>query len=172
MANTPRGSKPDPMSREVDRLLAQLGDARLRSIAGFRPSRDGATASRPTFRSRARAGARPKAGPGRYDRLALWARIILASALGAVITQWPYAHACGWPLLGYLGAVGDRDAHGRMDRRHFLETTRCLVHALSFILVFWGIVLAAEQVLPRIGYAAVASTWRCGAGPWLPFMGM
>jgi hypothetical protein len=36
-------------------------------------------------------------------------------------------------------------------------------HVLSLILVFWGIVLAAEQVLPRIGYAAERATWRCPA---------
>jgi hypothetical protein len=42
---------------------------------------------------------------------------------------------------------------------------------LSFILLFWGIVLAAEQLLPRIGYAAVTAGWRCGTEAWLPFMG-
>jgi hypothetical protein len=34
-------------------------------------------------------------------------------------------------------------------------------HVLSLMLVFWGIVLTAEQLLPRIGYAAESATWRC-----------
>ncbi len=171
MANTPRGSKPDPMSREVDRLLAQLGDLGSDRSRDSQ-SRAGATASRPTFRSRARAGARPKADPGRFDSLALWGRIVLGAALGAVITQWPYPHACGWPLLGYLGAVGTVMLTGGWIAVISWKQRDAIVHALSFILVFWGIVLAAEQVLPRIGYAAVAAGWRCSAGPWLPFIGM
>ncbi len=38
-------------------------------------------------------------------------------------------------------------------------------HILSLILFFWGIVLAAEQVLPRIGYAAERASWRCPSAP-------
>jgi hypothetical protein len=34
------------------------------------------------------------------------------------------------------------------------------VHILSLILI-WGIVLAAEQLLPRIGYAADRASWAC-----------
>jgi hypothetical protein len=33
----------------------------------------------------------------------------------------------------------------------------------SLILGFWGVVLAAEQVLPRIGYAEEEATWMCSA---------
>jgi hypothetical protein len=28
---------------------------------------------------------------------------------------------------------------------------------------FWGVVLAAEQVLPRVGYAAESQAWTCRA---------
>jgi hypothetical protein len=38
-----------------------------------------------------------------------------------------------------------------------------ITHILALILYFWGIVLAAEQVLPRIGYAAGLASWRCPA---------
>ena len=170
MANTPRGSKPDPMAREVDRLLAQLGDLgsdRSRESQ----SRDGATASRPTFRSRARS-ARPKADPGslRQPRIVGTHR----SGRGVGRRDHPVAlpHACGWPLIGYLGAVGTVMLTGGWIAVISWKQRDAIVHALSFILLFWGIVLAAEQVLPRIGYAAVAAGWRCGAGPWLPFIGM
>jgi len=40
-----------------------------------------------------------------------------------------------------------------------------LAHILSLILLYWGIVLAAEQVLPRIGYAADRASWRCAPEP-------
>jgi hypothetical protein len=36
-----------------------------------------------------------------------------------------------------------------------------VVHLLGQLLVYWGIVLAAEQILPRIGYAAETASWRC-----------
>jgi hypothetical protein len=34
-------------------------------------------------------------------------------------------------------------------------------HLMALILGFWGVVLAAEQVLPRIGYAEKEATWLC-----------
>jgi hypothetical protein len=171
MPNTPGSSRPDPMSREVDRLLAQLNDVGS-DRARDPQSRDGVTTSRPTFRSRARANARPKADSGRYDSLALWGRIALGGALGGVITQWPYPRACGWPLIGYLGAVATVMLAGGWIAVTSWKQRDPIVHLLSLILVFWGIVLAAEQVLPRIGYAAVGAGWRCGAGAWLPFLGI
>ena len=36
-------------------------------------------------------------------------------------------------------------------------------HALAFLLLFWGIVLVAERVLPRVGYAAERASWGCQA---------
>jgi hypothetical protein len=170
MPNLPSGSKPDPMSREVDRLLAQLADVgsgRSRESDPYERTH----ASRPTFRSRVRPRPRAKADQERYDRIALWARVFLASVLGVVITQWPYAHACGWPLIGYLGAITMVLLAGGWIAVASWNQREAAAHALSFILVFWGTVLAAEQLLPRIGYAALSATWRCGAEPWLPFMG-
>ncbi len=118
-----------------------------------------------------RSSPRGQADQERYDRIGLWARVFLASALGVVITQWPYAHTCGWPLIGYLGAITMVLLAGGWIAVASWNQREAAAHVLSFILVFWGIVLAAEQLLPRIGYAALTSTWRCGAEPWLPFMG-
>ena len=36
-----------------------------------------------------------------------------------------------------------------------------IAHLVSLIALFWGIVLAAEQILPRVGYAASEAVWRC-----------
>jgi hypothetical protein len=81
--------------------------------------------------------------------------------LGIALTQWPYASACGFPLLGYLAAVltviivaGWVFIATWFHRMGF-------AHLLALVLGFWGIVLAAEQVLPRIGYAEEEATWRC-----------
>ena len=120
---TPRGSKPDPMSREVDRLLAQLADAGSgRSREPDHHERP--QASRPTFRSRVRSSPRAKADQERYDRIGLWARVFLASALGVVITQWPYAHSLWLAAHRLPGGDYHGPAGGRMDRRRLLEPAR------------------------------------------------
>jgi hypothetical protein len=36
-----------------------------------------------------------------------------------------------------------------------------VVQILAQVLFYWGVVLAAEQVLPRIGNAAETASWRC-----------
>jgi hypothetical protein len=87
--------------------------------------------------------------------------MLLGTALGGVMAQWPYPHGCGWPLLGYLGAVATVMLTGAWIAFASWKLRSGPAHILSLILFFWGIVLAAEQVLPRIGYAADRASWRC-----------
>jgi hypothetical protein len=77
------------------------------------------------------------------------------------MTQWPYRHACGWPLAGYLGAVLSVMFTGAWIGLVAWRQRNGGAHLIGLILFFWGIVLAAEQVLPRIGYAAVQASWQC-----------
>ena len=74
---------------------------------------------------------------------------------------WPYQQGCGWPLLGYLGAVVTVLLAGGWIALASWQLRSGVAHVLSLILFFWGIVLAGEQVLPRIGYAAQKASWRC-----------
>jgi hypothetical protein len=165
MPDTPRGSRPDPMTREVDRLLANL------STLGAQPEREhparprsstSAGASQPRI---AVGVARTAAGLTRADHLALWARVLLGLALAAAMTQWPYPYACDLPLLGYLGAVAAVLLAGGWIAFASWNLRSGLAHVLSLVIVFWGIVLAAEQALPRVGYAAEQASWRCRAEP-------
>ncbi len=103
------------------------------------------------------------ATPTRSRLLALWARVLLGATLGVVMTQWPYPHSCDLPLLGYLGAVTTVILAGSWLAFASWRLRSGPAHILSLILVYWGIVLAAEQVLPRIGYAADGASWRCAA---------
>jgi hypothetical protein len=41
-------------------------------------------------------------------------------------------------------------------------------HATALLLLWWGTALAAERVLPRIGYAAERGTWTCRLEPDRP----
>jgi hypothetical protein len=36
-----------------------------------------------------------------------------------------------------------------------------LAHILSQGLIIWGLVLAAREVLPRVGYAKASASWLC-----------
>jgi hypothetical protein len=164
MPHTPRGSRPDPMSRQVDRLLARLSgpvagpalepSSRQRASSSY-------AASQPLVAvGVARAPVAPRHGPG----IALWMRALLGVTLAAAMTQWPYPHDCDLPLLGYLGAVAALVLAGGWVALASWTFRSGPVHVLSLILVFWGVVLAAEQTLPRVGYAAERASWRCRAG--------
>lgn len=151
------------MAREVDRLLAHLAD--FGRPSGPVPESGGRSATRPAIRRPRVAGSGASAaGAPRRALVALWGRVLLAAALGAVMTQWPYPHPCGLPLLGYLGAVAAVMLAGAWIAFASWRLHRGVAHILSLILFYWGIVLAAEQLLPRIGYAAEPAVWRCGPG--------
>jgi len=148
----------DPLAREVDRLLANLSpDAWADSVAPVRP----APASVPNIRT---------SGPAQVAQetaaaVALWARAFLGMALGTLMTQWPYGHRCGWPLVGYLSAVAIvMFAAGWIGFTSWRMRSGA-AHLVALVLFFWGIILAAEQLLPRIGYAAVPATWECTVQP-------
>jgi hypothetical protein len=143
------------MMREVDRLLAQL------SHAGPQPDRDRGAPPPRVIRPKSAGNAASSQAPTRGDLVALWARLLLVIVLGGMMTQWPYSHGCDLPLLGYLGAVATVLFAGAGIAFDSWRLRGGLPHILSLILVFWGIVLTAEQVLPRIGYAADRASWRC-----------
>jgi hypothetical protein len=155
MATTPNDPHAKAMEREVNRLLAQLTYAGAEPIGELRPN-GGAPIPPPATKPRSSGPTRSVAADPRWNVAALWGRLILAVALGAAMTLWPYPHTCGWALLGYLGAVAAVLLAGACWRMRHGVT-----HLLSLVLFYWGLVLAAEQVLPRIGYAADPGAWLC-----------
>lgn len=153
----PRSGRPDPdpMARAVDRLLAQLPGLRdapdLSPTTARRLPSDGGTASE----------ARRFQAPTLGEMIGLWTRVVLGFALGTMIVFWPYTKECGQPLFGYLGAVAMVTVAGGWGATAAWKLRAALPHILSLILMFWGLVLAAEQVLPRIGYSVDRATWQC-----------
>lgn len=157
MSKTPTGPRPDPMTREVDRLLAQLA----RNGSSPEPEND----TKPVTHSGKRrfvGVARSGDAPTRAELIGLWGRLLLGVVLGAVMTQWPYPHRCGLALAGYLSAVTMVVVTGAWIAFSSWRLRSGMPHILALMLLFWGIVLTAERVLPRIGYAAEQATWRCG----------
>jgi len=147
------------MAREVDRLLAQLS-----GIGGHRA--EPGTRSGP--QRRITRVSSPTSAVSRADRVALWARVGLGAVLGGLMTQWPYPHACGGPLAGYLGAVSVVVLAGIWIGVVSWKQRSGAAHVLAFLLLLWGILLAAERALPRVGYAAERASWQCLPAPSLP----
>ncbi len=98
--------------------------------------------------------------------LGVMARLVLATALGAGMAFWPYSARCGAGLFGYLAAVGVLIAAGSWSAVWTWRHRSAKAHVLSLLLVLWGGTLAAQEVLPRIGYAipseAHPASWMCG----------
>ena len=159
MPKSPSEPQPDPMAREVDRLLAGLASIGSQPDRDHRP-RDKAPSPNPVTQ-RSVPLARPNEAPTRGDTVALWARVFLGMVFGGVMTQWPYWYGCGLPLLGYLGAVAMVMVTGAWIAVASWRLRNEVAHILALVILLWGIVLAAEQVLPRIGYAAERASWGC-----------
>lgn len=102
-------------------------------------------------------------GPTGQQQLGVWARAALVLALGVLITQWPYEHACGFSLYLYLAAVAAVPITAAWVALTSWYRRMGLAHLVALALVFWGLALVAHQVLPRVGYAAAQATWQCPA---------
>jgi len=94
----------------------------------------------------------------------VFARLSLAVALGVGIIFWPYSARCGVGLAAYLGAVGALVVGGVWSSIWTWRHRAARAHLLSLLLVTWGIVLAATDVLPRVGYAIPTAAHPTGWG--------
>lgn len=163
MAKTPSpsGDPLDGMSKEVDRLLKQLPGADP-TLRGSGPARSPTSGVRPGIVT-APLGAATSTyrEPTSRDKLGVWLRVGLAIVVGVVMTQWPYTHACGLSLFLYLAAVLAVIVAGVWGGLSSWKFRMGAAHVASLVTVLWGLALAAQQVLPRVGYAAVAASWRC-----------
>jgi len=98
--------------------------------------------------------------------LGVMARLVLATALGIGMLFWPYDAKCGVGLLGYLAATGVLTAAGVWSSIWTWRHRSSRGHILSLLLILWGGVLAAIEILPRSGYAKPdpnRSGWSCPA---------
>jgi hypothetical protein len=94
-------------------------------------------------------------------------RLALATALGVGILFWPYPKQCGVELGGYLAAVAAVTTGGLWSSVWTWRHRTSRAHVLSLLLVVWGLLLGAMEVLPRVGYARADAArpvgWSCRA---------
>jgi hypothetical protein len=85
--------------------------------------------------------------------LGVLTRLTLSVLLGVGMLFWPYDARCGLGLAAYLVSVlvvvGSGVWSAIWSWRH--QSPRA--HALSLLLVLWGLTLGAVEILPRTGYA-------------------
>jgi hypothetical protein len=88
-------------------------------------------------------------------------RVLLGLALGTMMAGWPYQKTCGLPLAGYLGAVVTVILSGALAATAAWRYRAGLAHVIALIIMFYGILLAGAELLPRTGYAVDRATWGC-----------
>jgi hypothetical protein len=95
----------------------------------------------------------------------VFARVTLAVVLGVAIIFWPYSARCGLGLYAYLASVLVVVVGGGWASVWTWRHRAAKGHTLSLLIVLWGLVLGAIDVLPRIGYAKPMAThpatWTC-----------
>ena len=142
----------DKEMAEIDKIIAK----QPATVAGKPvPAASGAPAAP------ARQGAAPL--PVARGRTALtgWVRVLLGVAVAIGVAQWPYAHACGVPLYGYLAAAGGVVLAGLWGAVTSWRRRMAMAHVLSLIVTLWGGVLAGKAFLDRSDYARHPATWAC-----------
>ncbi|MGQ0538742.1 MAG: hypothetical protein ACT4R6_07325 [Gemmatimonadaceae bacterium] len=97
--------------------------------------------------------------------LGVMLRLLLAVALGVGVLFWPYDTRCGAGLFGYLGATMMVSLTGLWTAVWTWRHRSARGHVLSLLLVGWGALLAAREVLLKVGYASPTESrpaiWIC-----------
>jgi hypothetical protein len=140
---------------DIDRLMAKQGTAPTGGATPAPASPRGPLPVGPT--------------PVRRRSVALtWFWVGLAVALAAALVLWPYQKACGLQLFFFLGAAGVTLIVGFVGAINSWAHRRGFAHVLSLLVMLWAGLVAARELLPRVGYARTAQTWTCGAAAVAP----
>jgi hypothetical protein len=101
----------------------------------------------------------------RTSTLGVMARLLLSVALGIGMIFWPYEARCGLGLMAYLLAVVVLIGAGAWSAVWAWRHRAGKAHVLSLLIVVWGTILGAQEILPRTGYAKPTldhpSVWQC-----------
>ena len=94
-----------------------------------------------------------------------WMWVLLALALAAALPLWPYQRTCGLQTVFFLGAAGITAIVGGLAAASSWANRRGFGHLLSLLVIAWALIVAASEVLPRVGYAREVRSWTCAAEP-------
>lgn len=136
---------------EIDKLMAQP------AAKASEPPRAAAPAGGPGT------GLSPRAagGAATVRPVTLFAVALLGPLGAGALAIWPYGKACSLPLLAYLVGVLAVFGASVWAMRLAWRARRGGVMLLGLATMLAALMLAALEVLPRIGYAKVAMEWVC-----------
>jgi hypothetical protein len=139
---------------DIDKIIAKTPPGQLAGQPGSAP---------PALPAPKGGGSPPPAAQraGKGAALSTWLRVLLGVALAVGMTQWPYFRACGTSLFLYLGATGIVVLAGLWGAVSSWRRRMGAAHTISLLVMLAGGVLAAREVLPRIGYAKGSAVWWC-----------
>ena len=142
--------------QDYHRKLKKIFDAMERAPVQPQPASSTVPAS---------AGGGKGVATGETSRAGVLLRLGLTVALGVGIVFWPYAATCGAGLAAYLSAVAVLTGAGVWSAVWTWRHRAPRGHTLALLIVLWGLVLGAIDVLPRMGYAIPTAlhprTWVC-----------
>lgn len=102
---------------------------------------------------------------GKTRTLGVFARLLLAVVLGVAMIFWPYSVRCGAGLFGYLTAIGILITAGVWTAVWTWRHRTARGHIVSLVVLSWGLLLGATELLPRLGYAKPTpehpAIWMC-----------
>jgi hypothetical protein len=142
---------------EIDRAIARQGSA---------PPGQGSGPVVPRSLPPQPAGAAPAVPRARRGSVAVtWLWVLLALGLAVALPLWPYQHACGLQAVFFVGAAGVTALVGGLAALSSWANRRGLAHVVSLLVIAWAAIVAAGEILPRVGYAREARSWSCEALP-------
>ena len=144
------GNDWDAELKKIDKQLESLSDQELLSAG---------EAKTPAQREKR------SVEPRETSTIGVFGRLVLATALGVGMLFWPYAARCGVGLFAYLAATAAVTGAGVWTSVWTWRHRSGKAHLLSLLLIVWGGVLGAIEVLPRVGYAKPTAVhpayWMC-----------
>jgi hypothetical protein len=97
-----------------------------------------------------------------------WFWTVLAIVLGIALLLWPYDKNCGIRLIFFLGAAVLAVIMAVLGAFASWAHRQGVALLLSLLVIVAAGVMAAREILPRIGYAKEAREWTCPAPPPAP----
>ncbi len=168
---------------KIDKQLASVSDEQL--LADSKPvatgKGSGGLTRSPVMDARmagqsqpsARAGtAAPATGAPIAGAWWSWLRVTIAVTAAAGLMFWPWPARCGPPLLAFTAATGGVALLGAWSAIGTWRHRLSLAHLASLLVIVWGMLLGAREVLPRVGYAIPTAErsagWTCDAASAAP----
>jgi hypothetical protein len=110
-------------------------------------------------------GGQPAIPPQRRFVALTWFWTGLAVVLAVALPLWPNDKSCGLKLVFYLGLAVIALLMGVLGALASWSHRRGLAFVLSLVAILWAGIMAAREILPRVGYARQELHWTCPEEP-------